>query len=503
MSGSTAPETQAPPLAVYRLHVDDQKPDPQVPTAVEENEWYEPLLRQNAIWFCRLRWMVVAVLGGAGVAGFFPRKMAALGLAINPFWPLATAAILGAMNAIFARLAARAGDPARLLPVRALLWAQIISDLLVLTAVIHWLGSGLPSAPFMYLFHIVLACIVFPPRESLLVAGLAAGFYLVCLVLESLGILARTSVLTGSSWSDDPWLSKASLLFGVGSMFIIWVAIWYLVSRLTDTLRHRERELALTNARLKASSEERAKHMLQTTHQLKAPFATIHAQAQLLLGGYCGALPPAAREVLGKIASRCLALSRQIQEMLQLANLRSQAQAPPPKRELNLGTLAEDVITRVEPAARQRGIRIEREIEPVLVKAVEDHLTMLLDNLVVNAVNYSHDHGVVSVACRAQDGGHAVLVVRDHGIGIPKEKLPRVFDDYYRTDEAVRHNRTSTGLGLAIVRQVAQEARVAIEVESAPGWGTRVTVTLPGRCVAPEANRRMLRNQDHGLLVDR
>jgi signal transduction histidine kinase len=119
---------------------------------------------------------------------------------------------------------------------------------------------------------------------------------------------------------------------------------------------------------------------------------------------------------------------------------------------------------------------------------------MLLDNLVVNAVNYSYDQGLVSVACRAQDTGQAVVVVRDHGIGIPKEKLPRIFDDYYRTDEAVQHNRMSTGLGLAIVRQVAQESRVAIQVESAPGWGTRFTVTLPGRRLASEASTQILRN---------
>ena len=494
MPGSTGPATDAPPLAVYQLPMDDRNPEPQIHTVGEDQEWYGPLLRENAIWFCQLRWMVVAVLGTTGVAGFFLSRMAALGGTINPSWPLAAATTLAGMNLLFVRLAVPTGDPGQIRRVRRLLWAQIISDLLVLTVVIHWLGSGLPSAPFMYLFHIVLACIVFPPWESLLVAGLAAGFYLGCLLLETLGMVARTSVLANSAWVDGSPMSTAFLLFGTGSTLLIWVVIWYLVSRLTNTLRHRERELALTNLRLKASSEERAKHMLQTTHQLKAPFAAIHAQTQLLLGEYCGALPPAAREVVGKIAARSMALSRQIQEMLQLANLRSQGQAPPSHRQLKLGALLEDTLTRVDPAARQRGIHIEKAIEPVLVDAVEDHLTMLLDNLVVNAVNYSYDRGVVSVACRAQNTGQATVVVRDHGIGIHKEKLPRIFDDYYRTDEAVQHNRMSTGLGLAIVRQVAQEARVAIQVESAPGWGTRFTVTIPARPPVSQTPPQILKN---------
>ena len=493
MPSSAAPRAEDPPLAVYRLSVDDPTPVTLIP-AEEENEWYEPLLRQNAIWFCRLRWLVVGVFGVIGLAGLFPRPMATLGLVIYPGWPLATAAILAGTNAVFVRLAHRVHDPGQVLSVRLLLWAQIVSDLLVLTAVIHWLGSTLPAAPFMYLFHIVLACIVWSPRKSFFVAGLAAGFYLVCLLLESSGVLARASVLMTPAHAGDPVSNKASRLLSVGCMLLIWTVIWYLVSRLTNTLRRREQELALTNRRLKASSEERAKHMLQTTHQLKAPFAAIHAQTQLLLGEYCGALPPAAREVVGNISARCMALSRQIQEMLQLANLRSQGQAPPAQRQLNLGTLTEETVSRLEPAARQRGIRIEKEIEPAMVDAVEDHLTMLLDNLVVNAVNYSYDQGVVSVACRAQAAGHAVVVVRDHGIGIPKEKLPRIFDDYYRTDEAVQHNRMSTGLGLAIVRQVAKESHVAIQVESAPGWGTRVTVSLPRRRLGSEAHTPMLSN---------
>jgi signal transduction histidine kinase len=71
--------------------------------------------------------------------------------------------------------------------------------------------------------------------------------------------------------------------------------------------------------------------------------------------------------------------------------------------------------------------------------------------------------------------------VRDRGIGIPKEKLPKVFGDYFRASEAVQHNNASTGLGLAIVRQVARDAGIAVEVQSAPGWGTCFSLTIPLR----------------------
>ena len=121
---------------------------------------------------------------------------------------------------------------------RALLWAQIVSDLLVLTGVIHWLGHSLPAAPFMYLFHIILACIVFTPRDSLVVAGLAAAFYLSSLALESAGVLERSSVLTGTHPGSP---SGGAPAFSVLSMLMVWTVIWYLASRLASALRSRDR----------------------------------------------------------------------------------------------------------------------------------------------------------------------------------------------------------------------------------------------------------------------
>jgi signal transduction histidine kinase len=391
-------------------------------------------------------------------------------------------ALLNASYRLLARASERGGVPS----MRLLLWTQIVCDLVILTAVIRWVDHDLPAAPFMYLFHLILACMVLPPGESLMVAGLAAGCYLTRLALEPAGLAAPASILTaGALPPTGIGLRHPSLPVFVGPMLVIWTVIWYLVSRLAEVVRRRDRELAVTNRRLEASGEERARHMLQTTHQLKAPFAAIHAQTQLLLGGYCGALPAAARTVVEKISARCLVLSRQIQEMLQLANLRSQGQTAPRRREVDLSHAIGDVIARVEPTARQRGIRIEQHLESVTLNAVPDHLTMLLDNLVVNAVSYSHDQGVVRVTCRPMPPGAAEVVVRDHGIGIPPEKLHRIFEDYYRTEEAVRHNRSSTGLGLAVVRQAAREMQAIIQVESAPGWGTRFTVRLPDQPNVP------------------
>ena len=486
MTASDASAADARDVAVYRLPLGQESNGQAASGLPQDREWVEPIWQRNAVWFCQLRWIVVASLSTAGVAGFFPLLMNQLGLHLSPVWPLGAAGLLAVFNLGFIKLARTAGAGTAGISVHLLLWAQIVTDLLVLTAVIHCLGNGFQAAPFMYLFHIILACIAFSPLESLGVVALAAILYLACWSLESLGLLARESIALPSASSAVPSPVGASLAFQVLPMLIIWGVTWYLVSRLASTVRQRDHALFLTNRQLEASIDERSKHMLQTTHQLKAPFAAIHAQTQLLLGDYCGALPAAARQVAEKISDRCLVLARQVQEMLQLANLRSQGQSPMRRQQLNLANLVEDILNRVEPSAKHRDIHFQREIQPVIVNGIQDHLAMLIDNLVVNAVNYSFDHGVVSVACQSAGKSGTVFSVQDHGIGIPKHKLPRIFDDYYRTEEAVQHNRSSTGLGLAIVRQVACADQLPVLVESAPGWGTRFTVHFPSLSISPQ-----------------
>jgi len=94
-------------------------------------------------------------------------------------------------------------------------------------------------------------------------------------------------------------------------------------------------------------------------------------------------------------------------------------------------------------------------------------------------VVYSHNNGRVHVACRPDSNSEPVVTIADNGIGIAPEKLPHIFEEHYRTKEAVRHNKESSGLGLAIVKHVAEMYGIRIRVESRPGSGTRFELRFP------------------------
>lgn len=471
-----ATATQTPPPAIYRLPLaeeqDDRRRRPRV--AVSEG----PLLAANARWFCRLRWLVVALLSVVGVVALSPSALAPLGLAISPRLPLATAAILAVANLVYTLLLSAAGPDHLPRSIRGQLWLQILGDLAVLTVVVQRLGSIETPAALMYLFHIILACIFFSLAESLAVLVLASFLYASCLLLEGLGWITPVSVVADADLMARAVDSARFWVIHIVPTVAIWAVIWYLTSRLSRALHQREERLAVAHARLKASVAERAKHMLETTHELKSPFAAIHAYTQVLLGGYAGPLAPQTREIVEKIAERCITLSQQLVDMLQLANLRSGGQTAAAPSEIDVADVLRATIARLEPAAALRGIKIGAELQPVALRAVEDHLKMLFDNLLSNAINYSFDGKLVFVGCQPRDG-RATVVIRDQGIGIPEEQLPKIFNDYYRTREAARHNRSSTGLGLAVVRQVARAAGIDVEVQSRPGWGTQFTLVIP------------------------
>lgn len=447
-------------------------PIPQRPADAE-------LMRRNAVWFCQLRWIVVTILATAGVLGWFPDVLQYWGLRVSPGWALATAGALIVLNSFYLALLPKETRDDKLVLVQSNLWMQIVADLVVLTIVIHFLGSLETYAMFMYLFHVIFACIFFPRIQALVVTLGAVALYLTCLAFEATGWLTPQTVLMDTGTLGRARVSSEVWAMQIGSAFLIWAGIWYLASRQAGELRQRERDLAMANYRLHAGIEERSRHMLQTTHQLKAPFAAVHANTQLLLGGYCGDLPDSATGIVERISSRCAVLSQQILEMLQLANLRSTAQARPEPKDIALDQMLKSAISRVEPTATSRDIQIRSTFQPIHVAGDQDHLWMIIDNLLANAVNYSYDGGTVEVECRRNGKGEALVVVSDHGIGIPPDKLPLVFDDYYRTNEASLHNKASTGLGLAIVRDVARMWSIRVDVQSAPERGTHFTLTLP------------------------
>ena len=442
-----------------------------------ERPFSESLLVHNVSWFCQFRWLVIAILLSYGVVGLFPQLIEPFGIRRPGVWPFTTAGILVLSNLAFLYLARTRTTPAQ---ITTNLWGQITVDLVILTVVVYFIGSLETNIAFAYLLHIVLSCVFFSGRQSLIVTVMAIGMFAACIMAEYvLKILPSMSIFVGSFREEYSAPILTMLAFNFFLTIGIWLAVWYLASHLSLMVHRRDAELAETNRRLVAASEERSRHMLTTTHQLKAPFAAIYSNAQLLLQGYCGEIPDEALKVIERISLRCRRLTAEIQEMLQLANLSSTSMESLTQVRMVSTELLEWCISQVEIVAKERSITFKTDIQPVAMLGAEDHFKMLFVNLLTNAVIYSHRNGQVNISCKPGPNLEPVIIIEDNGIGIPADKLPHIFKEHYRTKEAVLHNKESSGLGLAIVKHVAEMYGIRIRVESRPGFGTKFELRFP------------------------
>lgn len=456
------------------------------------------VLVNNAQWFIRIRWLAVGVLAFTAVAGnLIPGIIRELGFAPPLKWPWLLAGVLAAANAGFAALARKLTADSPLRRAEGNIWLQIIVDLAVVTILVHIVGSTTTFISFIYLLHVVLACIFFSIKKSLLVTLLAANSYLFCVILEISGVWPAAGILLQAGYPREPLTLNTT--FAVSAV-LIWLVVWYLVSHLAETLRQRDQEFISANEALIRANQEKNQQVLRTTHDLKAPFSGIESNIQILRLQHWETMPEAVRAILQNIELRAQVLRERIRDIFVLGELRSQATPEPQPGPVNIQAVLKAVQEDLAEKAQSRQITLQINVPAITVRGSVKPLAILFSNVIANAIIYSREGGEVQVAAR-EDAATVAIAVVDHGIGIRADALPHIFEEYFRTNEAARFNNLSTGLGLAIVKEVAHKLGLGLKVSSEPGRGTTFEVFLP-KTGAPAETEPAERSNAHGKNQD-
>jgi two-component system, OmpR family, sensor kinase len=264
-----------------------------------------------------------------------------------------------------------------------------------------------------------------------------------------------------------------------------------------DELAHLVDTFNTMLAALEEATAAQQRFVADASHELRAPLTTIQGNLALLLS-HEAEIPASERHAMLMDAhAEALRVTQLVNELLALARADAAderspsgalvgSQAPRQSGPVDLDRIVLDLVRQVRQRLAAEGSPLDvrvAHIEPIRVRGDEEALRRLCLILLDNALKYTlvsgHDAGreaAVTVSL-ARQNGHALLSVRDIGIGIDPADLPHIFERFYRADRA--RDRQGTGLGLSIAQAVAQQHGGTITVESSPGHGSTFTVQLP------------------------
>ena len=226
---------------------------------------------------------------------------------------------------------------------------------------------------------------------------------------------------------------------------------------------------------LQELQELKGEFLSAISHELAAPLTAIVGFAHVLRE-----MEPSQEEVRrigGVIGENAQALSRMIEDLLELSRLET-GRFSLRLDQTDLADLARAVVASYVVQADRHRIVFEAEADLAPVPADPDRIRQVLANLVSNAVRYSPQGGTITVTLRHDKDAHVVEVV-DEGIGINSEDLAHVFEPFYRARTEAAHHVRGAGLGLAIVKELVEAHGGGVWVESEPGRGSRFGFALP------------------------
>jgi two-component system, OmpR family, phosphate regulon sensor histidine kinase PhoR len=229
---------------------------------------------------------------------------------------------------------------------------------------------------------------------------------------------------------------------------------------------------------LKKVERIRRDFIANVSHELRTPVTVIKGYAETLLCSPVAEEKGRRERFLGIIHNHAERLSDLVRDLLALSELESGEVTMQP-RKVQLEGAVKHALLLLEQRAEEKGVALHSgSLGAFSVIADPGRLEQVLINLLDNGIKYSGEGGEVTVEADAE-GAMVRVLVRDSGIGIPEKDLPRVFERFYRVDEARSRDRGGTGLGLSIVKHIVQGHGGSVSVESTPGVGSVFSFTMP------------------------
>jgi two-component system, OmpR family, phosphate regulon sensor histidine kinase PhoR len=236
-------------------------------------------------------------------------------------------------------------------------------------------------------------------------------------------------------------------------------------------------------AELRKVEDYRREFLGNVSHELKTPIFAIQGFAETLRDGALDD-PSVNRNFIEKIIRNSERLNSLVRDLAEISRIET-GQLKMNMEPFRMSRLVTDVIDGLDLKARSRNVKLASNIDPSIPVVVGDveRIRQVLINLVENAIKYTNESGNVEISVAMQEGGSVRVSVKDDGVGIAPQDLPRLTERFYRVDRSRSRDAGGTGLGLSIVKHILAAHGMSLSVASKPGEGSDFSFAFPPESV--------------------
>jgi len=241
----------------------------------------------------------------------------------------------------------------------------------------------------------------------------------------------------------------------------------------------RTQELERLNEELKRLNKMKSDFISAVSHELRTPLTSIKGYASILMTGKLGDVLPAQKERLEKIDKHSNSLVHLINNLLDIARIES-GKVQMEMKDMSIKEMLDSVIDIITPQVKEKNIslKINSKIKFDKIKADSGQMERVFLNLLSNAVKFTPEKGAVTIDIEEKNDD-IQFSIEDTGIGIPSQDISKVFQEFFRSDNALDQKIKGSGLGLSLVKKIVEAHKGRIWFNSELGKGTRFTFTLP------------------------
>jgi len=452
-------------------------------TPVSEMSSVEEELIKRVCWFIALRWITVAGICITSLTACF---------VLNISLPLIPILIIAACILLFNFVCITYHHYIKCISYSQYIKShqrfansQIFIDWIALVSLVHYTGGIESPVIFYFIFHVIIAAILLSRKACYLQTSFAVFLIISLSVLEYVNIIPHVQIkeLFPNIIYDNSLYLLSTLFFCITSLYVSA----YLATSIANQIRKREKEIVvlkdnITNVyqALEKKDKEKSEFTYKVTHELRAPLSAIQSLLKSIEEGYAGEVSEKAKELIIRSEKRTAFLLTLVKDLLDLVTGKIGKTGSRDSKSVDINEAVKCTLHLMQEKVKTKNIKltVNTTEQPVCLNIIPDDLDIILTNLIDNAVKYTQRDGAITINNYSTDD-KIMIEVSDTGIGVHKDDINKIFDEFYRSKNAKDIESDGTGLGLTIVKNLVKRYDGNINVQSTLGKSTTFTVSFP------------------------